>query len=109
MDSASIVNQEGPLCHASGQSFYNMSSFTLRNLLDSPKQLRADFAAYLDGFSPNVREIVEKFDFRNQLRKLEEADVLGQLIERFLIPEMNLSPEPVYNGDGSSGFFRTTA
>ncbi len=101
LDNAGIVNQEGPLCHASGQSFYNTSNFTLRNLLDNPKQLRANFTAYLDGFSLNVREIVEKFDFRNQLRKLEEADVLGQLIERFLIPEMNLSPHPVYNNDGS--------
>jgi len=101
LDGAGIVNQEAALCQASGQAFYNTSEFTLRTLMDSPSQLRQNFAAYLDGFSANVREIVEKFDFRNQLRKLDEADVLGQLIERFLNPDINLSPEPVYNDDGS--------
>lgn len=101
LDKAKIVNQEAALRKAAGQSFYNTSNFTLRGLMANPKQLRANFTAYLDGFSSNVAEIVEKFDFRNQLRKLEQADVLGHLIEKFLNPDVNLSPQPVLDGAGN--------
>ncbi|MCB0163950.1 MAG: SAM-dependent DNA methyltransferase, partial [Anaerolineae bacterium] len=101
LDAAGIANQEAPLRAAAGQAFYNTSSFTLRSLLDSPKQLRQNFKAYLDGYSHNVEEIITKFDFYNQLRKLSEADVLGYLIEKFIDPTINLSPNPVLNGDGS--------
>ncbi len=100
LDQAEIANQAAPLRQAAGQAFYNTSPFTLKTLLDNPKQLRPNFTAYLDGFSPNVQEIVEKFDFRNQLRKLEQADVLGHLIEKFIDPNINLSPNPVPNGNG---------
>ena len=101
LDRAGIVNQEFVLRDESGHGFYNISDFTLRRLMDNPHQLRANFAAFLDGFSANVQEIIDKFDFRNQLRKLDEADILGHLIERFLNPDINLSPNPVYNGDGT--------
>ena len=98
LDGAGILNQEGPLRQAAKQAFYNTSQFTLRRLLDNPKQLRANFTDYLDGFSANVQEIVDKFDFHNQLKKLEQADALGQLIEKFLAPNINLSPRPVLDG-----------
>jgi type I restriction enzyme M protein len=62
--------------------------------------LREDFIAYLDGFSPNVQEILTKFNFRNQIQKLVDAHVLGYLIEDFLDPEINLSPLPVKDADG---------
>jgi type I restriction enzyme M protein len=101
LDAANIANQEAPLRMAAGQAFYNTSEFTLKTLLNSPKQLRPNFKAYLDGYSQNVQEIITKFDFYNQLRKLSEADVLGQLIEKFIDPAINLSPHPVLNGDGS--------
>ena len=101
LDQAGILNQEGPLRQAAKQAFYNTSQFTLRRLLDNPKQLRANFTDYLDGFSPNVQEIVDKFDFHNQLKKLEQADALGQLIEKFLAPNINLSPLPVLDGQGN--------
>ena len=65
------------------------------------QQLQADFEAYLDGFSPNVQEVLEKFKFRNQVPTLVEADALGFLLEKFLDPSINLSPRPVLNGDGS--------
>src|SRR5260370_24694455 len=70
LDKAKIGNQHAPLCQAAGQAFYNTSAFTLKRLLDSPKQLKANFGAYLDGFSPNVQEILDKFKFRNQLPTL---------------------------------------
>src|SRR6266542_122284 len=76
LDGAGIVNQDVALRTASGQAFYNMSEFTLRRLLDNPKQLRVNFTDFLDGFSTNVGEIIEKFDFRNQLKKLDDIDAL---------------------------------
>ena len=57
--------------------------------------MRDDFIAYLDGFSPNVQDILKNFEFRNQLPKLVESDGLGQLIEKFLSKDINLSPDPV--------------
>jgi type I restriction enzyme M protein len=100
LDSNGILTQEGPLRQAAKQAFYNTSQFTLRRLLDNPKQLRANFTDYLDGFSANVQEIVDKFDFHNQLKKLEQADALGHLIEKFLAPNINLSPVAVLDGQG---------
>lgn len=102
LDEAGIANQEAALRDAAGQAFYNISPFRLRDLRSRAKaqQLRDDFVAYLDGFSPNVQEILEKFRFRNQIPTLVEADVLGALIEKFLDPEINLSPEPVRDADG---------
>ena len=85
---------------AAGHPFYNLSSFTLRSLLDSPKQLRANFIEYLDSFSPNVREILDQFEFRNQINKLDKEDRLGILIKTFTDPDINLSPHPVGNKPG---------
>jgi type I restriction enzyme M protein len=103
LDDAGIVHQDGPLRYAAGQAFYNTSPFTLRDLRNraSQQQLRDDFLAYLDGFSPNVQEILDNFEFRNQVPRLSRADALGTLIEKFLDPTINLSPTPVLNGDGS--------
>lgn len=103
LDAAGIVHQDPALRQAAGQAFYNTSKFTLRDLLAraSQQQLKADFEAYLDGFSPNVQEILENFEFRNQIPRLSKADALGTLIEKFLSPDINLSPNPVRNGDGS--------
>ena len=52
-------------------------------------------------FSPNVQEILDNFEFRNQISKLSKADVLGTLIEKFLDSSINVGPKPVLNGDGS--------
>jgi len=102
LDEAGIVNQDAALRQAAGHAFYNTSPFTLRDLKARAKQqqLRADFEAYLDGFSPNVQEILDKFKFRNQIPTLVEADILGSLIEKFLDPRINLSPYPVYDSQG---------
>lgn len=103
LDSAKIANQEAALCQASGEAFFNSSPFTLRDLKNRAKfqQLKADFEAYLDGFSPNVQEILAKFKFRNQIPTLVEADILGALIEKYLNPDINLSPKPVLDADGN--------
>jgi type I restriction enzyme M protein len=103
LDKAGIVNQDQALRQAAGQAFYNTSRFTLRDLRAraSQQQLKADFEAYLDGFSSNVQDILEKFEFRNQIPRLSKADALGTLIEKLVSPDINLGPNPVYNGDGS--------
>ena len=103
LDEAKITNQDQALRQAAGQAFYNTSKFTLRDLRAraSQHQLRADFEAYLDGFSPNVQDILENFEFRNQIPRLSKADALGTRIEKLLSPDINLSPDPVLNGDGS--------
>jgi hypothetical protein len=72
LDQAKITNQDQALRQAAGQAFYNTSQFTLRDLRAraSQQQLRTDFEAYLDGFSPNVQEILECFEFRNQIPEI---------------------------------------
>jgi type I restriction enzyme M protein len=103
LDSQGIVNQDESLRQAAGQAVYNTSTFTLRDLKSRTNQqkLRLDFEAYLDGFSPNVQDILDAFEFRNQIPRLSKADAIGSLIEKFLDSTINLSPQPVLNGDGS--------
>lgn len=102
LDAHKVVEQDGALRMAAGQAFYNVSDFTLTKLKASAagQRLRDDFIAYLDGFSPNVQEILSKFNFRNQIQKLVDSQVLGYLIDDFLDPKINLSPLPVKDADG---------
>ena len=88
------------LREASGYVFYNISRFTLKSLLGNPSQLEANLKNYLDGFSDNVKEIVEKFDLRNQIRKMALSDVLHDVIEKFVSEEINLSPNDQKGPDG---------
>jgi type I restriction enzyme M protein len=103
LDKAKITNQDAALRSAADQAFYNTSKFMLRDLKSraSQQQLKADFESYLDGFSPNVQEILDAFEFRNQIPRLSKADALGTLIEKFLDSSINLGPSPVLNSDGS--------
>ena len=84
LDEAGIVEQEATLRQAAGQAFYNTSKFTLSDLRSraSRERLEADFLDSLDGYSPNVQDILDSFEFRNQVPKLSKADALGTLIER---------------------------
>ncbi len=101
LDEAHIDNQWPALCNAAGQAFCNASPFRLRDLTSRAKKqtLKTDFEAYLDGFSPNVQEILEKFKFRNQIDTMIEADILGAVIEKFISSDINLSPNPVYKDE----------
>ena len=103
LDAAGITNQEVALRQASGEAFYNTSPYRLRELTSRARQqqLRSDFEAYLDGFSPNVQEVLEKFEFRNQIPRLVDTGALGFLLEKFLDRSINLSPRPVLNADGA--------
>ena len=102
LDEIGLVEQDGALRAAAGQAFYNTSKFTLHDLRAraSRQQLRADFEDFLDGFSPNVQEILDNFEFRNQIPRLSKADALGALVEKLTAPELHLSPEPLRGGGG---------
>lgn len=103
LDKAKITEQRAALNDAAKQSFYNTSKFTLRDLKSrgSQQQLQQDFMHYLDGFSQNVQDILINFEFRNTVPRLSKSDSLGTLIGKFLDPDINLSPNPVLNSDGS--------
>lgn len=98
LDAAKIDNQWPALCNTAGQAFCNASPFLLKDLTSRSKKqtLEADFKAYLDGFSPNVQEILDKFKFRDQIKTMVDADILGAVIDKFTSSDINLSPNPVY-------------
>ena len=97
------LDQQG-LQEASGYVFYNISDWTLTKLVktvtNNRQILEANFKAYLDGFSENVKEIIEKFELRNQIKRMVEADVLLEVLEKFIDPRINLSPDEAIDPDG---------
>lgn len=104
LDAAKIDNQWPALCNAAGQAFCNASPFLLKDLTSRSKAqtLKADFKAYLDGFSPNVQVILDKFKFRNQIDTMVDADILGAVIEKFTASDINLSPNPIYKDEAKT-------
>jgi type I restriction enzyme M protein len=93
LDAAGIKEQSAALCNAAGQSFCNWSPFRLKDLTNraTPQKLKTDIIAYLDGFSPNVQEILEKFKFRNQIDTMIDAGILGSVIEKFVDPRLGVT------------------
>ncbi|WP_431471859.1 SAM-dependent DNA methyltransferase [Nonlabens sp. SCSIO 43208] len=87
---------ESGLRDASGYVFYNTSKWTLQQIKDtatnSSQILQANFEDYLNGFSPNVKEIIEKFKLRSQVRHMATKDVLLDVLEKFTSPYINLTP-----------------
>ncbi len=87
---------ETGLREASGYVFYNTSKWTLQKIKDtatnSTQILQANFEDYLNGFSPNVKEIVDKFKLRSQVRHMATKDVLLDVLEKFTSPYINLTP-----------------
>jgi len=103
LDDAEILDQDEALCNTAGEAFCNSSPYMLKDLKarTNQQQLRNDFILYLDGFSQNVQDIIEKFKFRNEIDTLVENDILGMIIAKFTDPSINLSSRPVYNTDGT--------
>jgi len=89
---------------ASGYVFYNTSPWTLLRLhntaTNSQQMLEANFSEYLDGFSPNVKEIIEKFKLRSQIKHMASKDVLLEVLEKFTSPNINLTNEEKEDGEG---------
>jgi type I restriction enzyme M protein len=89
---------------ASGYVFYNTSPWTLQRLhgtaTNSQQMLEANFGEYLDGFSSNVKEIVEKFNLRAQIRHMATKDVLLEVLEKFTSPNINLTDREKEDSEG---------
>ena len=103
-DAKSITVDIAPaMKNITGEQFVNTSPFTLNDLKSRTdrQNLERDFRNYLDGFSANVQEIIEKFHFHEQIPRLINQDRLGLLIAKFLDPKINLSNKPVLNEDGT--------
>jgi len=87
---------ENGLRQASGYVFYNISTWTLQRLHDTATNnqqiLLANVEDYLDGFSKNVKEIIEKFKLKSQVRHMASKDVLLNVLEKFTSPYINLTP-----------------
>lgn len=81
--------------HGTGLAFYNTSMFTMKKLLDDPKNIDSNFLDYLNGFSENVQDIISKFKFRNQLERFAETGITFSLIEKFCNPKVELSPDKI--------------
>lgn len=89
---------------ASGYVFYNTSSWTLQKLRETATNnqqlLLANVTDYLDGFSDNVKEIVQKFNLKSQVRHMANKDVLLDVLEKFTSPYINLTPTDKPDPDG---------
>jgi len=81
--------------HGTGLAFYNTSKFTMKKLLDDPKNIDTNFIDYLNGYSENVQDIISKFKFRNQLETFETTGITFSLIEKFCNPKVELSPDKI--------------
>lgn len=104
-EEAGLVNwDEDGLKRASGYVFYNTSPWTLQRLHDtatnSQQILLANFEEYLNGFSANVKEIIDKFKLRSQVRHMASKDVLLDVLEKFTSPHINLTPFEKSDPDG---------
>ena len=92
-----IENLDPQLRRASGFAFYNTSRYDFEKLLADAPHIAQNLRNYIAGFSPNMREVLEKFDFDNTIAKLDEAGLLFQVMQRFADPKVNLHPEAVDN------------
>ncbi len=90
-----LENLAPQLCKASGFSFYNTSLYDFERLLSDAPHLAANLKVYINGFSDNMREVLEKFDFNNTISKLEEAGLLFLVMEKF--KNIDLHPDVVSN------------
>jgi type I restriction enzyme M protein len=99
-----ILEKDAALKTVAKEQFVNSSPYTLKDLKSrtNNQQLKNDFIQYLDGFSKNVQDVIERFEFRLQIEKLVENNILGMLINKFVDQRINLSPRPVYQDDGKT-------
>lgn len=90
-----LENLDPLLCKKSGFAFYNTSKYDFEKLLGDAQNLAANLNAYINSFSSNMREVLEKFDFPNTIKKLDEANLLYLVMEKF--KNIDLHPDKVSN------------
>jgi len=86
---------DGFLTKASGYQFYNISKFTFEKMLADPANIEANFRDYLAGFSPNVQDVLAKFDFENIIKRMVESNTLYLVIKEFNTPKGYLGPDKI--------------
>jgi len=91
-----LENPESQLKKRAGQAFYNTSRYTFERLVqEGPGPLKDNLNTYIAGFSPNMRKVIEKFELRNTIQRLEDARLLYQVVDRF--ESADLHPEKISN------------
>lgn len=97
-----IKNGEPILCRAAGQSYYNISKFDFDSLTADPGSIASNLAAYINGFSPRAKEILESFGFIEQIARLNKANLLFLIVQKFR--ELDVHPDRVTNVEMGSIF-----
>ncbi|MFZ2656235.1 MAG: class I SAM-dependent DNA methyltransferase [Victivallales bacterium] len=83
------------LAEITGVPFYNLSKLDFPKLLDDPNHIAPNLNGYINAFSPNVRQIIEKFDFGDEIRKMSEKNLLFEVVKKFV--QIDLSPSHIDN------------
>lgn len=91
--------RDGILCKTSGYSFYNTSKFDFRKLIAEPDDIESNFENYLQGFSSNVKDIISKFNFTDQVRTMANGNVLFVVIQEFVSAKGDMSPNKITSAD----------
>lgn len=95
LEKMGVQNVEPILCREAGQSFYNINRFSFDNLRDAPNDIAANLANFINGFSQGARDIIDKFNFQEQIHRLDQANLLYLIVQRFA--EIDLHPDKVSN------------
>ena len=91
--------RDGSLCKASGYAFYNTSKYDFEKLIGDPDNLEANFDNYLKGFSDNIKDIIENFEFTNTVATMAKGNVLFVVLQEFNSPKADMSPEKITSAD----------
>ena len=86
---------DGFLCRASKYQFYNISKFTFDRLLADPDNIESNFRDYLAGFSPNVQDVLAKFEFDSVIKRMVDSNTLYLVIKEFNSPKGYLGPDKI--------------
>ena len=92
-----LQDPSGILKRSAGYSFYNISKYDFGKLLEDPQNIKANMINYINGFSENIRDIINNFKLREQIDFLAEKDLLYQVVERFTDPRIDLHPDNLSN------------
>ena len=99
LKAANIQNVEGQLRHSSGYAFFNISNYDINKLLDDPQNIAKNLRDYINGFSENIRDILDKFKIRNTIDELDKNGLLYMLVQKFVDPKVDLHPDSLNNHD----------
>lgn len=98
-DDAGILMKEAGLKAASGYEFYNLSPFTFETLLNDPENIESNFRAFLGGFSDNVQDVIENFEFMHQIEKMAKSGVLYNVLKAFNSERGYFGPDKISSVD----------